>query len=88
MDTTKKLLNISIAVSIVLCSLSLFIYCIKCEPLKAANTKAETGDYIPVGILIDKPFSDETFCTVIGYNGNVPWGEKKIVVLASEKIGN
>ncbi len=69
MEKTRKILNISIALSIVLCSLSIFIYSLnyKTATAKPVNTMLD-NDYKLAGIVDDGPHSDGTFVKVIGYN--------------------
>jgi hypothetical protein len=80
LDRSNKFLNISIAISIVLCSLSLFIYSI--SDVKAAPAKVESSiskdAFVPVGIFV----RNNGVVLVIGYNSTT----NDIQVLAEKKV--
>ena len=62
MDKAKKLLNISIGISLVLCSFSLLIFSTRNNIAKAQNVSQ--GNYVVVGLLNE---GIGKYC-VIGYN--------------------
>lgn len=66
-DKSKKMLRISIAVSIVLCSLSIFIFSLNFNPANAssANTNLD-NNYKIVGVIND--VTNDYIISVIGYN--------------------
>ena len=72
MEQAKKILNIAIAFSIMLCSLSIFIYSLKGTSVNAKPM----GNYSPVGIV-----TDGGVIAVIGYNAT----NGDIKILAQKK---
>lgn len=83
MERTKRILNIAIAISIVLCSMSIFIYSI--SPAKASTSAQNSAEgYIPVGIEVNNAGGPDII-QVIGYNKDLPEGQK-IKILARQKF--
>jgi|SaaInlLV_10m_DNA_2_1039722.scaffolds.fasta_scaffold64973_1 hypothetical protein len=78
-NKSKTILNISIALSIVLCSLSLFLYSCQINPAKAATEATITDDgYEAVGVFIDRAGNAQgNEMAVIGYNSTT--GDMKIL---------
>lgn len=64
MDATKKILNISLALGFVLCSLSLFIFSLKSFTANAKPRNGKQGDYEVAGIISSGINSWE----ILGYN--------------------
>ena len=63
METTKKILNVAIAISIVLLSLSVFIYSVKDNKAIAAPQMTSDGDgFVVAGVAVGER------TVVIGYN--------------------
>ncbi len=78
METTKKILNVSIAISIVLLSLSVFIYSVKDNKAIAAPEMTSDG-FVIAGVAVGERTA------VIGYNpqtrqtrelGEVRWDKR------------
>jgi len=78
MELTKKILNISIATSIVLLSLSVFIYSIRDN--KAIAAPQTDSGYIVAGV-VNVPYGNSVITKVIGYNQKTA----EIRVLAQQK---
>jgi hypothetical protein len=83
MNQTKKILNIAIAISIVLCSISLFIYSLKFSPLNAQNSAPPPQSYKVVGLNfagLDRGYGR---VVIYGYDPTKPVGQQ-IRILANE----
>lgn len=87
MERTKKFLNISIAISIILCSLSIFIFSIGNAYANPTTSKlpVETDEYTPVGIHVSN-FGSGDIVSVIGYNKTKVQGQK-IKILSTQNLG-
>jgi hypothetical protein len=74
MERSKKILNIAIAISIVLCSLSLFLYSVNsnkaiAQPLTVNNAPVVTPDgYTVIDVLYMTSSNGYNYIKVLGYN--------------------
>ncbi len=85
MLSVQKILRVSLAFSMVVCSLSILIYTIKLNPAHAAPPAPQSSGPVPIGIIHRELQQDGTpgfLIHVIGYDAM----EKKIKVLEKEWV--